>query len=55
MISAETSEIESSIFVEAHLEKLGAIGDKKLCGTVSSTLIIYDELNKLHMFERVYN
>jgi len=53
--SAEIAEIESSIFVDAHLEKQGIDGIDQLGGTCSSTLFLVDSNGKMHMFERIYD
>lgn len=55
MRSPEIVEFESSIFVEAHLDKQGPGSESALLGTVSSTLLMIDQDNFIHYYERVYD
>lgn len=53
--SPENVEFESSIFVDAHQDIQGPGFEIALIGTVSSTLLMIDQDNTIHYYERVYD
>ena len=55
MRSPEVVEFESSIFVEPHLDSQGVGTENELVGTVSSSLLMIDQDNAMHYYERIYD
>lgn len=53
--TAVNADFESSIFVEAHLDRYGPESELVLAGTISSSLLMVDQDGGVHYFERVYD